>query len=196
LSEVLRALSGRLRAEGGLLAEALAPETTFAADPARHGALASGGPRAAADPAAYAVLVEAIREGYLLHYAEGRVVRPDDPDLALLAGDRLYALGLADLAALGDLAAVRELADVIALSAHAHAADAPELADAAWEAGVTAVGHGGSEALEAAKEAARRLDPEAPALLRASARQEGSEGRHDPDRIAGEGAKQRTIPPR
>jgi hypothetical protein len=196
LSHALRALSGRLQAEGGLLAGALAPEAAFAADPERHGALAAGGPRAAADPAAYALLVEAIREGYLLHYAEGRVVRPDDPDLALLAGDRLYALGLADLAALGDLAAVRELADVIALSAHAHAAERPELADAAWEAGVTAVGHGGSAALEAAKDAARRLDPEATALLRAATRQEGSAGRHDPDRIAGEGATRRTIPPR
>ena len=38
-----------------------------------------------------------------------------DADLALLAGDRLYAIGLERLVALGDLAAVRELADVIAL---------------------------------------------------------------------------------
>ena len=43
-------------------------------------------------------------------------MRPDDPDLALLAGDRLYALGLERLAALGDLEAVAELADVIALA--------------------------------------------------------------------------------
>jgi predicted DNA-binding protein (UPF0251 family) len=33
------------------------------------------------------------------------VVRTHDPDLALLAGDRLYALGLARLAVLGDLGA-------------------------------------------------------------------------------------------
>ena len=68
-----------------------------------------------------ALLVEAIREGYLLHYAAGRVVRPEDPDLSLLAGDRLYALGLARLAELGDLEAVGELADVISLAAQAHA---------------------------------------------------------------------------
>jgi hypothetical protein len=173
LSEVLRALSARLRAEGGLLADALAPEAGLAAEAGRHGALAAAGPRAAGDPDAYALLVEAIREGYLLHYAEGRVVRPDDPDLALLAGDRLYALGLADLAALGDLEAVRELADVIALSAHAHAAGRPELAEAAWEAGASAVGHGGSAALEAAKQAARNLEPDAPALLRAAVRADG-----------------------
>ena len=48
-------------------------------------------------------------------------MRPDDPDLALLAGDRLYALGLARLAELGDLEAVAELADVISLAAQAQA---------------------------------------------------------------------------
>ena len=40
-----------------------------------------------------------------------------DADLALLAGDYLYALGLERLAALGDLEAVRELSDLISLSA-------------------------------------------------------------------------------
>ena len=61
----------------------------------------------------YEELVEAIYEGYLQHYGEGRVLPPDDPDLALLAGDRLYALGLARLAELGDLEAVDVLAGVI-----------------------------------------------------------------------------------
>jgi hypothetical protein len=196
LSDVLQALAGRLHAEGGLLAGALVPEAALGALPARHGDLAAAGPRAAADPAAYAVLVEAIREGYLLHYAEGRVLRPDDPDLALLAGDRLYALGIADLAGLGDLGAVRELADVISLSAHAHAAGRPELAEAAWDAGVAAVGHGGSERLEAAKDAARRLAPEAPALLRAGLGQEGFGERHDADLDGTRVATRRTIPPR
>ena len=90
-------------------------------------------PRAGAT--SYALLVEAIREGYLQHYGEGRVVRADDPDLALLAGDRLYALGLARLAELGDLEAVGELADVISLRAQAHAEGDPERATAVWEAG-------------------------------------------------------------
>ena len=65
----------------------------------------------------------------------GRVVRPEDPDLALLAGDRLYALGLERLAAIGDLDAVAELADVIALCAQAHAEGDPARADAVWDAG-------------------------------------------------------------
>jgi hypothetical protein len=106
--------------------------------------MAAAGPRAAGREAEYELLVEAIREGYLLHYGTGRVVAPDDPDLALLAGDRLYALGIARLAAVGDLEAVALLAEMIALSAQAHAAADPGWAEAVWEAGARAVGHGGT----------------------------------------------------
>jgi hypothetical protein len=142
LSEVLERLAQTLRADGGLLADAVASPSADV--PARHGAIAAAGPRAAGREAEYELLVEAIREGYLLHYAEGRVVVPDDRDLALLAGDRLYALGIARLAALGDLEAVAVLAEVIALCAQAHAAADPEWAEAVWEAGARAVGHGGT----------------------------------------------------
>ena len=58
-------------------------------------------------------MVEAVREGYLLHYGEPRLLAGHDPDLALLAGDYLYALGIERLAALGDAEAVLELADLI-----------------------------------------------------------------------------------
>ena len=68
------------------------------------------------------------------------MLRPGDPDLALLAGDRLYALGLARLAELGDLEAVDVLAGVISRAAQAHAEGDPEAASAAWEAGARAVG--------------------------------------------------------
>ena len=40
-----------------------------------------------------------------------------DADLSLLAGDRLYTVGLERLVALGDLEGVLELADIIALCA-------------------------------------------------------------------------------
>jgi hypothetical protein len=144
VSDVLLRLGDAIRADGGLLADAVLDEP--AGEPPRHGRLAAGGPRAAGREAEYELLVEAIREGYLLHYATGRVVVPDDPDLALLAGDRLYALGLARLTALGDLEAVDVLAEVISLSAQAHAAADPERAEAVWEAGARAVGYGGSAA--------------------------------------------------
>jgi hypothetical protein len=84
------------------------------------------------------------------------VVRPQDPDLSLLAGDRLYALGLARLAELGDLDAVGELADVISLAAQAHAEGDAERAAAVWEAGVRVVGDGPPADHEAAKAAWRR----------------------------------------
>jgi hypothetical protein len=142
MSDVLNRLAEALRADGGLLAEAVVDPP--AGDPARHGPMAAAGPRAAGREAEYELLVEAIREGYLLHYGTGRVVAPDDPDLALLAGDRLYALGIARLAAVGDLEAVALLAEMIALSAQAHAAADPGWAEAVWEAGARAVGHGGT----------------------------------------------------
>jgi hypothetical protein len=168
-------LAEALRAEGGLLAAALAPEAERTgriareADPAL-GARAAGGPRAEGRREETALVVEAIREGYLLHYAAGRLLCEDDPDLMLLAGDRLYALGLARLAALGDLDAIAELADVISLGAQAHAEGRPELAEAAWAAGAAAVGWGGDHALEAAKAAARAGDPDAAEALLAAAR--------------------------
>jgi hypothetical protein len=144
-------LAEEVRAGGGLLAGAVAP----AGEDGAYGALAAAGDRAADHEAEYELLVEAIHEGYLLHYGAGRVVRPDDPDLALLAGDRLYALGLARLAELGDLEAVAELADVISLTAQAHAEGDPERAGAAWEAGARAVGEGPPPDHEATKAAWR-----------------------------------------
>jgi hypothetical protein len=167
----LQRLHAALRAEGGLLARALrdAGPDALADDPAL-GTLAAAGPRAAGRREDVAFVVEAIREGYLLHYGRPRLLTDEDPDLVLLAGDHLYALGLARLAALGDLDAVAELADVIALSAQAHAEGRPELADAAWEAGATAVGWAGDGALAEAKAAARGGAPRAAEALRAAAR--------------------------
>ena len=104
-------------------------------DPA---AIVVDGPRTALAQRRYALVVEAVYEGYLLHYGGARIVRTADADLALLAGDQLYALGLARLVALGDLDGVRELADVISLTALAQAAGDPELAAAVWRAGARA----------------------------------------------------------
>jgi hypothetical protein len=147
VSGTLDRLAAEVRDGGGLLANAVTP----ASSDGSFGPVAAAGPRAAGHEDDYALLVEAIREGYLLHYASGRVVRPEDPDLSLLAGDRLYALGLARLAELGDLEAVAELADVISLAAQAHAEDDPERATAVWEAGVRVVGDGPPPDHESAK---------------------------------------------
>ena len=141
--EALTALAALLRDEGGLLAEALTadPPTASASEPA-YGARAAAGPRAAGHESYYALLFEAIREGFLLHYGTGRVVATQDPDLALLAGDRLYALGLERLADLGDLEAVEVLADLISLGAQVNAEGRPQDAETAWAQGAAAVGNG------------------------------------------------------
>ena len=164
--ERLRAL---LLAEGGLMAslvdvpEGSLPVLDFPAGPAQ---LAAGGPRVDGRGADYELLVETIYEGYLLHYHEPRVVRPEEQDLGLLAGDRLYALGLARLVELGDIEAVAELADVITLSALAQAGAGPELADAVWMAGARAVGWGASSPHDRAKALVRAGSPEALMALR------------------------------
>ena len=64
-------------------------------------------------------VLEAVREGYLLHYGEPRAFEGLDDDLRLLAGDVMYAVGLARLAEEGDLEAVAELADLISACAQA-----------------------------------------------------------------------------
>jgi hypothetical protein len=137
------------------------------------GALVAAGPRAARAPGEYLLLVEAIREGYLLHYETPRVIEGADADLRLLAGDFLYALGLERLAALGDLEAVTELADLISLAAEVQAengAGAPaDARSALWLAAAVAVAAGASPEHRKAKEALRRGDPDAPSMLVAGA---------------------------
>lgn len=76
--------------------------------------------------------IEAVHEGYLLHYGEPRAFPGMDADLRLLAGDALYALGLSRVADRGDLEAVAELSDLITAAARAHAEDDPARAAALW----------------------------------------------------------------
>ena len=78
-------------------------------------------------------VLEAVYEGYLLHYGQPRLFEGMDPDLRLLAGDALYALGLARLAESGDLSAVAELSDLISRSAQAHAEGRGADAEALWD---------------------------------------------------------------
>jgi len=170
----LERLVALLRRQGGLIASLVpaerangraAPAAT-ADGPAQ---VAASGPRAGADRPEYELLVETIYEGYLLHYDTPRVVRPPEADLGLLAGDQLYALGLARLVKLGDVQAVAELADTITLSALAQGAGAGDLAQAVWAAGARAVGWGSSEDHASAKALARAGSPEALDALRAVA---------------------------
>ena len=108
----------------------------------RQGGLLAAAVRPATRPVHPDLAVAAVREGHDCHYAgAGAVVAPTDPDLALLAGDALYALGLEGLAERGDLEAIRLLADVVSDCARAHAEERPGDADRRW------------------RDAARQLDP-------------------------------------
>ena len=112
LAEVAAALEPSLR-----------PYTVPELPPARF-----DGPRAFA--------LEAVYEGFLLHYGAPRAFAAMDADLRLLAGDTLYALGLDRLARDGDLEAVAELGDLISLCAQAQAESRTELIEPLWAASV------------------------------------------------------------
>ena len=156
----LRKLANELRTDA-----VIAPHVRDTDEEPALGRLVASGPRASEGPAEYALLFEAIREGFLLHYASSRLLDGADPDLRLLAGDYLYALGLERLAARGDLEAVSELADLISLSAQLHARDSLAEAEPLWLASAVAVGTGVDPGHGRAKQALRDGDPDAAAAL-------------------------------
>ena len=69
---------------------------------------------------AYRLGLEYIFEGYLLHYGRSRLLDHDDSDFSLLAGDYMYASGLATIATLNDLTCIDALADLVQLCAYVH----------------------------------------------------------------------------
>jgi hypothetical protein len=170
MSSLLR-LAALVRGEGGMLAGLVRDDGAVSEQGDTPGPpqLAAAGPRADGRREQYELLMEAIYEGYLLHYGEPRVIDGTKGDLRLLAGDRLYALGLSRLVGLGDVAAVGELADLITISARAQQENDRELASAAWMAGARAIGWGGSAEHAHAKELAFAGEPSALEALRASA---------------------------
>jgi len=164
----LHALAELVRQQGGVMASLLASDVRSCDQPGPAQTVA-GGPRAERAPAEYELLVETIYEGYLLHYGAPRVIESPEADLSLLAGDRLYALGLARLVELKDTVAVAELADTITLSALAHSWGEPELAQAVWAAGARAVGWGSNAAHRRAKQLVFDGAPDAIEAMRTSA---------------------------
>lgn len=142
-ADALRALAGQIRSEGSVI-------SPLVVDPHVEpliGELAAAGPATRSRAGEYALVLEAIREGYLLHYGKPRIIDADaDRELALLAGDYLYALGLERLTRLGDLHAVRQLSDLIASLARIQAEDRPAtLAEALWISTAVAIAIGEPE---------------------------------------------------
>jgi hypothetical protein len=180
----LEELHAVITAEGGLLAESLHPRQANRTLPEVFGPLLATGERTRRDPHEYSLLVESILEGYLLHHGAGRIVEQPDPDLRLLAGDYLYAFGLARLASIGDLDAVEELADLISLCAQAHAdsqregrAAAPwQLTGALWALTVLAIATGPWPEQQHTKRQSRGDDSTAEQVLDAASRRASSLG--------------------
>jgi len=89
----------------------------------------------------YALGIETIYEGYLLHFGRPRLFTPEDDDTALLLGDYLYAHGLVRIERVGSVEAVDDLAELIALCAYLQAesvaGDGP-----LWAATATLLGRG------------------------------------------------------
>jgi hypothetical protein len=130
-AELWDALVGEASAESPLWAESALP-----ASEQRRDAVFS----ALCEPR-FALGVETIYEGYLLHFGRPRLFAPADADTALLLGDYLYAHGLVRIAATGSVDAVNDLAELISLCAQAQAEGAD--ADwAAWAATASALGTG------------------------------------------------------
>lgn len=124
MSDALQQLAAQLREEE-------TPISPHVIDPDPEAAFAR--------PGEYAFVIEAVREGYLLHYGEPRLLAGHDDDLALLAGDYLYALGIERLAALGDTEAVHSLADLISTCAQLHSEGRDDDVPAEWERTVEAL---------------------------------------------------------
>jgi hypothetical protein len=113
-----------------------------------------------ADDPDRAFVVEAVHEGWLMHYDSPRAFTRMDADLRLLGGDALYALGLARLAARGDLEAGAELAVQLSLCARAVAEGRQEWAQELWRASVEALAEGpGAPTSGGANAAYARLAP-------------------------------------
>ena len=106
----------------------------------------------------FAVGLETIYEGYLLHYGKPRLFRSDDRDTRILLGDYLYAHGLVRVASLGEVEAVGALAELLSLCAHLQAEGLPGDGEA-WAATVASL-DGGAEASDQARGQALGLHAE------------------------------------
>jgi hypothetical protein len=107
----------------------------------------------------FALGLETIYEGYLVHYGRPRLFTPPDRDAALLLGDYLYAHGLVRIAEVGDVNAIRELAELISRCAHLRAEGVPGDGEAWADTAARLGGNGPSDAREGALAAhARRVD--------------------------------------
>ena len=106
----------------------------------------------------FALGVETIYEGYLLHYGRARIFAPRDGDVTLLLGDALLAHGLVRIAETGSIAAVGDVAELLSLCAQARA-DGLDGDGPAWAATSALLARGGLDEARAALRDARDPAP-------------------------------------
>jgi hypothetical protein len=106
--------------------------------------------------ARYALGLETIYEGYLVHYGRPRLFAPSDDDTALLLGDYLNAHGVARISALHDVPAVADLSELISLCSQVRAEET-EGDGPLWAATAALLGRG--ELDEARTELRLHSDP-------------------------------------
>jgi hypothetical protein len=142
------AIAEEAAAESRLWADALRPDEERERQPV-FSELGSG---------RFALGLETIYEGYLLHFGRPRLFAPADDDSSLLLGDYLYAHGLVRVAAVDAIDAVADLAELISLCAQVRAeegnGDGP-----LWAATAALLGEGGLD--EARADLRLRGDPSA-----------------------------------
>jgi hypothetical protein len=131
VTDLWRAIADEATAESPLWGEALLPE-----DEREHLPVFSP-----LGEQQYALGLETIYEGYLLHYGRPRLFAPPDRDTSLLVGDYLYAHGLVRVAAYDDADAVADLAALISLCAQFRA-DGTAGDGEAWAATAALLGNG------------------------------------------------------
>jgi hypothetical protein len=102
----------------------------------------------------FALAVETIYEGYLVHYGRPRLFAPADQNTVLLLGDYLYAQGLVRLSAAGSVEAVADMGELISLCAQLRAEESGDDGPP-WAASVALLGHG---VLQETTEAPELLD--------------------------------------
>ena len=98
----------------------------------------------------FALGLETIYEGYLLHYGRPRLFAPADADTALLLGDYLYAHGLVRVSEAGTVEAVADLAALISLCAQLRAERGGPGDAYAWAASAALLGQARLEEARAA----------------------------------------------
>ena len=148
---LFREIAAGAAAESPLWASALRPEAEQDAVPVFSPLVAD---------LRFALGVETIYEGYLLHYGRPRLFAPPDDDVGLLLGDALLAHGLVRVADTGSIAAVADLAALLSLCAQGRADDR-DGDGAAWAATAALLGQGG---LDAPRAALREAGDTAPLL--------------------------------